>query len=150
MASIHTQKITPFLWFKSNGLEAAEYYTSVFPDSKIVSRSPMVTSFELCGQRFSILEAGPHDPFNDAVSFYVDCKDQDEVDYYWNKFIDDGGKESMCGWLQDKYGLRWQIIPKALIRLMSDPDPEKAKRVADAMLKMKKIIISDLEEAYKS
>lgn len=142
------QKITPFLWFESKGKEAAKYYTGIFPDSKIVSEAPMVTTFELSGQRFAILEAGPHDPFNDAVSFFVDCKDQDEVDHYWNTFINDGGKESMCGWLQDKYGVRWQIVPEALMKLTSGPDKEKSKRVFDAMLKMRKIIVKDLEEAY--
>lgn len=143
-------KITPYLWFESNGREAAQYYINIFPDSGLLSTSPMVTTFELCGQRFSILAAGPHDPFNDAVSFFVDCKDQEEVDYYWNKFIEDGGKESMCGWLQDKFGVRWQIIPEALIRLTNDADPEKSKKVFDAMLKMKKIIVNELEKAYRS
>ena len=150
MASANSQKITPFLWFEKDGKEAAQYYVSVFPDSKIISEAPMVTTFALCGQQFSILAAGPHDPFNDAVSFYVDCKDQDEVDYYWGKLIADGGEESKCGWLRDKYGVRWQIIPEVLIRLTKDPDPEKSKRVWDAMMKMKKIIVKDLEEAYHS
>ena len=150
MASFNPQKITPFLWFESNGLEAAEYYTSIFPDSKIINESPMVTTFELFGQRFSILSAGAHDEFNDAVSFYIDCKDQKEVDYYWDRFITDGGEESMCGWLKDKYGVRWQVIPEALGRLGSDTDPEKSKKVWDAMMKMKKIIVKDLEAAYNS
>jgi predicted 3-demethylubiquinone-9 3-methyltransferase (glyoxalase superfamily) len=150
MAAIKKQKITPFLWFESGGQEGAEYYTGIFPDSRIISKAPMITTFELCSQRFCILEAGPHDVFNDAVSFYVDCKDQEEVDYYWNTFISDGGEESMCGWLQDKYGVRWQIIPESLIRLSGDSDPVKAKKVVDAMLKMKKIIVADLEQAYNS
>jgi predicted 3-demethylubiquinone-9 3-methyltransferase (glyoxalase superfamily) len=110
----------------------------------------MVTTFELCGQRFCILEAGSHHTFNDAVSFYVDCKDQQEVDYYLNTFINDGGQESMCGWLMDKYGVRWQIIPEKLIKLSADSDPAKAKKVVDAMLKMRKIIVADLEAAYNS
>ena len=150
MTVITSQKITPYLWFESNGLEAAEYYTSIFPDSRIVSRSPMVTTFEICGQRFSILTAGPHDAFNDAVSFYIDCKNQEEVDYYWDKFISDGGEESMCGWLKDKYGVRWQIIPEALIRLGNDSDPVKSKKVWDTMMRMKKIIVQDIEAAYNS
>ncbi len=150
MAKIRDQKITPFLWFERHGPEGAEYYTSIFPDSRVTSKAPMVTTFELCGQQFSILEAGPHHPFNDAISFSVDCKNQEEIDYYWNTFINDGGKESMCGWLQDKYGVRWQIIPEALTRLTGDPDPIKAKKVVDAMLKMRKIVVADLEEAYNS
>ena len=150
MALVNAQKITPYLWFESNGLEAAEYYTRIFPESKIIKVSPIVTTFELFGQRFSILAAGPHDEFNDAVSFYIDCKDQKEVDYYWDRFITDGGEESMCGWLKDKYGVRWQIIPEALERLSGDADPEKSKKIWDAMMKMKKIIVKDLEAAYNS
>lgn len=150
MAKINHPKITPFLWFETNGREGAEYYTNIFPDSRIISQVPMVTTFELCNQRFSILEAGPHDAFNDAISFYVDCKDQEEVDYYWNTFINDGGKASMCGWLQDKYGVRWQIIPEILIRLSNDPNAEKAKKVVNAMMKMSKIIVAELEDAYQN
>ena len=150
MKSTNLQKITPYLWFESNGLEAAEYYTSIFPDSRIVNEAPMVTTFQLCGQVFSILAAGPHDEFNDSILFFIDCKDQEEVDYYWNRFIADGGKESMCGWLQDKYGVRWQIIPEKLMKLSHDPDPIKSKKMFDAMMKMKKIIVQDLETAYNS
>lgn len=141
------QKITPFLWFEENGLEAARYYMSVFPDAQLLAETPMVTTFELCGQRFSIMEAGPHDPFNDAISFFITCKDQSEVDYYWDRFITDGGKASQCGWLQDKYGVRWQIIPDILVKLTSDADAKKAGNVFNAMMKMKKIIVSELEEA---
>ena len=150
MASINSQKIIPFLWFEKDGKEAAEYYTGIFPDSRIIEESPMVTTFELCGHKFSILAAGPHHPFNDAVSFYVDCKDQEEVDYYWDRLVGDGGEESMCGWLRDKHGVRWQIVPEALARLGNDPDPDKSKKVWDAMMKMKKIIVQDLEAAYNS
>lgn len=150
MAHIEIQKITPFLWFENNGQEGAEYYVSLFPESKIISKTPLVTTFELCGLKMSILEAGPHHPFNDAVSFYVNCKNQEEVDYYWHRFIRDGGEQSMCGWLQDKYGVRWQIIPETLITLTNDPDPVKAKKVIDAMMKMRKIDIAELERAYNS
>ncbi|MCB0664009.1 MAG: VOC family protein [Saprospiraceae bacterium] len=150
MATLQKQKITPFLWFEKGGKEAATYYSGIFPDSKVLSSTPMVTTFQLCGQQFSILEAGPHHPFNDAISFYVHCVDQAEVDYYWNTFIHDGGTESMCGWLQDKYGVRWQIIPDALIQLTNDTDPTRAKRVIDAMLKMRKIVVADLEAAYNN
>ena len=148
MAEIKSPMITPFLWFEKDGAQGAEYYTSIFPNSKILSISPMVTTFMLDGLRMSILEAGPHHPFNDAVSFFVNCKDQEEVDYFYDRFLADGGKASMCGWLEDKYGVRWQIIPEALMRLSGDPDQAKAKRVINAMLKMKKIIVQDLEEAY--
>ena len=149
MAIVNTAKITPFLWFEKDGREAAEYYTSIFPGSRILSDNGMVTNFELSGQRMAILTAGPHLPFNDAISFYVDCRDQEEVDRYWDRFIDDGGTESMCGWLQDRYGVRWQLIPQALIRLTNDPDPARAKRVVGAMLRMKRIVVRDLEQAYK-
>lgn len=147
-------KITPFLWFDKNLEEAVNFYTSVFKNAKIlnVDKTPdgmyMVASFELDGQRFNGMNAGPAFKFNEAVSFFVDCRDQEEVDYFWDKFTEDGGSESQCGWLKDKFGLSWQIIPKRLMELMADKDPEKAKRVWDAMLTMKKIIVKDLQDAY--
>ena len=149
-------KITPFLWFDNNLEEAVNFYTSVFKSAKIlnINKTPdgkyMVASFELEGQRFNGMNAGPAFKFNEAVSFFVDCKDQEEVDYYWDKLTSDGGSESQCGWLKDKFGLSWQIIPKQLMELMRDKDPAKSKRVWDAMLKMKKIIIKDLENASNS
>lgn len=142
------KKITPFLWFDTQAEEAMNYYVSIFKNSKVISSSPMSVQFELDGQEFFGLNAGPQFKFNEAVSFLVDCKDQAEVDYFWNKFTADGGEESMCGWCKDKFGLWWQIIPRQLSELMGDPDPEKSQRVVQAMLKMKKIVVADLEKAY--
>jgi predicted 3-demethylubiquinone-9 3-methyltransferase (glyoxalase superfamily) len=147
-------KITPFLWFDTQAEEAMNFYVSVFKNSKVhnVSRGPdgkaFTVSFELNGQEFMGLNAGPQFKFNEAVSFFVNCKDQAEVDYYWEKLTADGGEESMCGWLKDKYGLSWQIIPKALGELMGDPDPVKSQRVMQAMLQMQRIIVADLERAH--
>ncbi len=146
-------KITPFLWFDNNLEEAVNFYTSVFKNAKIlnINKMPdgkyMVASFELEGQRFNGMNAGPSFKFNEAISMFVDCVNQEEVDYFWNKLTADGGSESQCGWLKDKFGLSWQIVPKQLIELMGDKDPAKSKRVWDAMLKMKKIIVKDLEDA---
>jgi predicted 3-demethylubiquinone-9 3-methyltransferase (glyoxalase superfamily) len=152
-------KITPFLWYDKEAEEAANFYCSVFKNSKIekVARYPegspapagsvMTVEFELEGQRFIALNAGPHFKFNEAVSFVIDCDTQADVDHYWSKLTSGGGQESMCGWLKDKYGLSWQVTPKVLPKLMTDPDKEKAKRVMEAMMRMKKIVIADLEEA---
>ena len=148
------KKITPFLWFDTQAEEAMNFYVSVFKNAKVnnVSRGPdgkaFIVAFELDGQEFMALNAGPHHKFNEAISMYVDCQDQAEVDYFWNKLTADGGEESMCGWLKDKYGLSWQIVPKQLGELMGNPDPAKSQRVTDAMLKMQKIIVSDLQKAY--
>jgi predicted 3-demethylubiquinone-9 3-methyltransferase (glyoxalase superfamily) len=141
------QKISPFLWFDGNMEEAVTFYASVFKNSKINMMNPMSSSFELEGVEFMGLNGGPMFKFTEAVSFFVKCKDQAEVDYFWNRFLSGGGKESQCGWLKDKYGLSWQIIPDALGRYMSDPDREKANRVMQAMLKMKKIVVADLDRA---
>ena len=152
-------KITPFLWYDKEAEEAANFYCSVFKDSKIhkVARYPegspaptgsvMTVEFELDGQRFIALNAGPHFKFNEAVSFVIDCEDQKDVDHYWSKLTSGGGQESMCGWLKDKYGLSWQVTPKQLPKLMTQGDKEQAKRVMGAMMQMKKIVIADLEEA---
>jgi len=148
------KKITPFLWFDTQAEEAMNFYVSLFKNSKVrdISRGPdgraFIVSFELDGQEFMGLNAGPQFKFNEAVSMYVDCADQAEVDYFWNALTADGGEESMCGWLKDKYGLSWQIVPKQLTELMGDPDPEKSGRVMDALLKMQKIIVADLQKAY--
>ena len=162
-----TQRIAPCLWFDDKAEEAAEFYVSVFNarpgsagDSEIleVSRygeagpgkpgSAMTVSFRLEGQEFTGLNGGPHHSFNEAVSFFVNCETQEEVDALWSA-LSDAGEEGPCGWLKDRYGLSWQIIPSALFRLMSDPDPEKSKRVMEAMLKMKKIDTRVLQEAYE-
>lgn len=148
-------KITPFLWYDSQAEEAANFYVSVFKNSKIlnVNRTgpdgPAFTvQFELDGQFFTALNAGPMFKFTEAFSVYVDCEDQKEVDEYWNKFISNGGEESMCGWLKDKWGLSWQIIPKALQQMLSDPDREKADRAMQAMLQMHKIDIQTMKNAF--
>ena len=151
-------KIQPFLWFDTQAEEAVDFYCSVFRDAKkgAVSRLPesmgggvLTVEFELFGQRFTALNGSEGRPFTEAVSFYVDCEDQAEVDSYWNALTADGGAESMCGWLKDRFGVSWQIIPKALPRLMTDKDREKAGRVMQAMLQMKKIVVADLEAAHR-
>lgn len=142
------KKITPFLWFDTQAEEAMNYYVSIFKNSKVIVTSPQMVQFELDGQEFIGLNAGPQFKFNEAVSFFVNCENQKEVDEYWNKLVGDGGEESMCGWCKDKFGLWWQIVPKQLGELMGDPDQEKAQRVVQAMLKMQKIIVADLEKAY--
>jgi predicted 3-demethylubiquinone-9 3-methyltransferase (glyoxalase superfamily) len=153
------QKIAPFLWFDTEALEAAEFYVSLFEDSKVLSvsrygeggpgpaGSVMVVNFQLAGQEFMALNGGPMFKFTEAVSLYVRCATQAEVDDLWAKLTADGGEESMCGWLKDRYGLSWQIIPDALGELMGDPDPEKAARVMQAMLQMRKIDVARLEQA---
>jgi predicted 3-demethylubiquinone-9 3-methyltransferase (glyoxalase superfamily) len=158
--SSSTPKITPFLWFDNNLEQALNFYASIFKNAKIgnISRFPegspgaeagdvMTASFELEGQKFLALSGGPMFKFTEAVSFFVNCDSQEEVDHYWNK-LSEGGQESRCGWLKDKFGLSWQIIPTALGELMGDKDPAKAKRVMMAMLQMDKIIIADLQIAY--
>ena len=153
------QKITPFLWFDNNAEEAVNFYTSIFKNSRIinVSRygeagpgpkgSVMVAVFELEGQQFMALNGGPVFHFTEAISFVVNCETQAEVDAYWDKLLAGGGKPSQCGWLKDRFGLSWQIVPSVLGKLMSGPDPEKAKRVTQAMMKMVKLDIQALEDA---
>lgn len=146
------QKITPFLWFDGQLAEAIEFYTSVFPHTKVgqVSRQGdtiFSATFELEGQTFMALNGGPHHKFNEAISFFVQCADQAEVDYYWAR-LTAGGAESRCGWLKDKFGLSWQIIPDALGRYLGDPDRAKADRVLQAMLTMSKIDVAALDAAY--
>ena len=148
-------KITPFLWFDTQAEEAMNYYVSIFRNSKVLEvqrqgpDGPVFSvSFELDGQEFIGLNAGPRFKFNESISFFVNCENQKEVDEYWNKLIADGGEESMCGWCKDKFGLWWQIIPKQLGELMGDPNPEKSQRVMEVMLKMQKISVADLQKAY--
>jgi predicted 3-demethylubiquinone-9 3-methyltransferase (glyoxalase superfamily) len=150
--------ITPWLWFDTEGEDAANFYVSVFPNSKVgeITRygsagprqegTAMTVSFELDGQEFVALNGGPDFTFTEAVSFQVLCKDQDEVDKYWDT-LSEGGEEGPCGWLKDKFGLSWQIVPQALYELLNDPDPERAQRAMAAMLEMKKIVVADLEQA---
>jgi predicted 3-demethylubiquinone-9 3-methyltransferase (glyoxalase superfamily) len=159
------QRITPCLWFDTQGEEAAKFYTGIFRNSKIVNVSrygeagreihgkqpgtAMTVAFELDGQRFTALNGGPMFKFNEAISFQVDCETQEEVDYYWAKLSEGGDKKAQqCGWLKDKYSASWQVVPRVLIEMMSDPDAEKSGRAMKAMLQMKKIDIAELKRAY--
>jgi predicted 3-demethylubiquinone-9 3-methyltransferase (glyoxalase superfamily) len=158
------QKITPFLWFDDQAEEAVKFYTSIFKNSKVgrVLRydeqaakaagrpvgSVLTIEFEIEGQKFVALNGGSQFKFNESVSFVVNCETQEEVDYYWGKLTADGGQESACGWLKDKFGVSWQITPTALIDMLHDKDPEKAERVMKAMLQMQKIDIKKLKKAY--
>jgi predicted 3-demethylubiquinone-9 3-methyltransferase (glyoxalase superfamily) len=153
--------VTPWLWFDTEGEEAADFYTSVFPNSKIVEvtrygsanlqqeGTVMTVTFDLDGQQISALNGGPQYKFNEAVSFMVECADQAEVDYYWNA-LSEGGEQGPCGWLKDRYGLSWQIVPRALQELLADPDRDKAQRVMAAMMQMGKIEIAGLEQAAEA
>jgi predicted 3-demethylubiquinone-9 3-methyltransferase (glyoxalase superfamily) len=155
------QKISPFLWYAKEAEEAARFYCSIFPDSRIVrisslpSESPSgppgsvkVVEFLLFGQKFVAMSAGPLDPFNHAVSFSVDCDSQAELDRYWDGLLQGGGSPEQCGWLKDRYGLSWQIVPTVLADMMGDKDTAKAKRATDAMLKMVKLDIATLKAAF--
>lgn len=155
------QKITTFLWFNGQAEQAAEHYLSIFPNSKIIDiarwgkggpapeGSVMSVVFELAGQTFMALNGGPMYKFTPAISLFVSCENQAEVDTIWEKFLSAGGRPTACGWLDDKFGLSWQIIPVQLTQLMSDPDPVKAGRVAQAMMKMIKIDVAELERAHR-
>ena len=152
------QKIIPNLWFDTEAEEAAEFYTSVFKNSRVVNVAHyteagpretgmvMTVEFELDGERFVGINGGPEFSFSEAVSFQVTCEDQDEVDYYWER-LSEGGQEGPCGWLKDRYGLSWQVVPKGMDELFSDPDPERARRAMEAMLKMGKLDIAALRSA---
>jgi len=158
------QKITPFLWFDDQAEEAAKLYTSIFKKSKIgrIFRhneeaaektgrpvgSVLTIEFEIAGQKFVALNGGPRFKFNESTSFVVNCETQEEVDYYWEKLTADGGEESVCGWLKDKFGLSWQVVPTVLIDMLHDKDFEKSERVTNAMFQMQKIDIKTLKEAY--
>lgn len=154
------QKITPFLWFNDNAEEAVEFYMSVFPHSKVVAVARyneagpgpnggvMTVEFELEGQRFIALNGGPQFPFTEAVSFVVNCKNQDEIDRIWKALLEGGGQPVQCGWLRDRFGLSWQVVPTMLTELLRNGDPEQSRRVMETMLKMVKIDIRALEDAY--
>ncbi|CAH0154725.1 hypothetical protein SRABI27_00623 [Pedobacter sp. Bi27] len=133
------------LWFDGQAEAAAKYYCTVFKDSKITQVTPMVVTFELNGNKFMGLNGGPQFKFDEAISLMVNCDSQEEIDYYWNTFVNDGGTESVCGWLKDKFGLSWQIVPSNIGELMATPD--RAKRVMDAVMKMKKLDMKKMEEA---
>lgn len=140
--------ITPFLWFANNVPEAVAFYKAVFPNAKVETVSDSMAVFELEGQRFHALNGGPQYRFTEAVSFFISVETQAEVDYFWSRLTADGGEESRCGWLKDKFGLSWQVIPSALGRYLGDSDRTKANRVMQAMMEMRKIVIADLDRAY--
>lgn len=155
-------KIYTHLWYAKGAEEAARFYASIFPGSSVdrvtalPSDSPSgpagsvsIVDFTLFGQRFQAMTAGPHHDFNDAISIVVECDDQAELDRYWSAFLDGGGQPQACGWLTDRWGVRWQIVPTILEQLMTDPDPARAKRTADAMLKMVKLDVATLERAHR-
>jgi predicted 3-demethylubiquinone-9 3-methyltransferase (glyoxalase superfamily) len=162
MPTRRTTRIFPFLWYAKHAEEAARFYASIFPNSRVdrvtalQSESPSgppesvkVVDFTLLGQRFQAMTAGPHHDFNDAISITVLCRNQKELDQYWNALLERGGKPQACGWLIDRYGLRWQIVPEAFEAMMRDKDRKRAKRVTDAMLKMVKFDIAALKKAWK-
>ena len=154
------QKIAPFLWFDGKAEEAIKLYTSVFKNSKVINISywekgspfpegqVMTGVFELDGQQFYAFDAGPQFKFTEAISFFVNCETQEEIDHFWNKLTANGGQESMCGWLKDKFGVSWQIVPPVLGKMLGDKDKTRSGRVMQAMMGMKKLIIADLEKAY--
>ena len=142
------QKITPFLWFDGQAEAAAKFYTSIFKNSKILSVSPMSATFELAGQKFMALNGGPQFKFTEAISFFVSCQTQKEIDYFWRK-LSQGGKVQRCGWLKDKFGVSWQIVPPILGELLNDEDDAKSQRVMHAMLRMVKLDIKKLNQAAK-
>jgi predicted 3-demethylubiquinone-9 3-methyltransferase (glyoxalase superfamily) len=156
------QKITPWLWFDTEAEEAATFYTSVFKNSRILSTthygdggpraagSVMTVAFELNGLEFAALNAGPEFHFNESVSFMIACESQAEVDEYWERLTADGGEESQCGWLKDKYGVSWQVTPTELMDLIGDPDPEKAQKAMAAMMQMRKIDLEVIRQAANS
>jgi predicted 3-demethylubiquinone-9 3-methyltransferase (glyoxalase superfamily) len=147
-------KITPFLWFDNNAEEAIEFYSAIFKDAKLLNahRMPngalMMGTFQLAGQTFMALNAGPKFKFTEAISLFVSCETQEEVDGYWNQLLEGGGTPQPCGWLKDKFGLSWQIIPTALGQLMGDKDPAKSQRVMQAMMGMTRIDIAGLKKAH--
>ena len=160
-AQAPAQKITPFLWFDNNAEEAVNFYTSIFPNSKILSitrygetgpgqqGSVMTIGFQLYGQEFTALNGGPQFKFTEALSLVVNCQTQQEVDEYWEKLSSKGGQEVECGWVKDKYGLFWQITPIVLMEMLQDKDPERSNRVMKAMMQMKKLDIAKLKQAYE-
>jgi len=152
-------KFTPNLWFDGNAEEAAEFYCSVFPNSRVVGKSHytessmgepgtvMTIDFELDGERFTGINGGPQFQFSEAISFLINCADQEEVDFYWDKLVEGGGEHGPCGWLKDRYGLSWQVVPEGMEEMFNDPDPERTDRAMKAMLQMSKLDIAELRRA---
>lgn len=143
------QKITPYLWFDNQAQEAANFYCSIFDNSEIHSDGGTIVEFELDGINFIALNGGPQFKFNEAVSFYVLCDNQEEIDHLWNQLIADGGSEGRCSWCKDKYGVSWQIVPKRFIEMMKTGTPEQTQRVMEALMKMNKMVIEDFEIEFK-
>jgi predicted 3-demethylubiquinone-9 3-methyltransferase (glyoxalase superfamily) len=153
--------ISPFLWFSDQAEQAASFYVSIFPRSRIVNvarygeggpgpaGTAMTVQFELDGQVVTALNGGPHYALSPAFSFVIDCKDQDQVDHYWTRLTADGGQESQCGWLTDRFGLSWQVVPSVLVELLTDKDPAKARRATEAMMTMRKLDIAALQRAHR-
>jgi len=142
------KRIIPFLWFDGNAFEAAKFYCKIFKKSKVLTASPMSVTYELDGQLFYALNGGPHYKFNPAVSFFISCKDQKEVDFYWTKLLN-GGKANRCGWLTDKFGLSWQVVPEALGKCLNGKDKIGAQRAMEAMMHMEKLDVKKLLDAYR-
>ena len=140
--------ITPFLWFDNNVPEAVAFYKSVFPNAKVETVNQFMAAFELEGQKFNALNGGPKFKFNEAISFFISVESQEELDYFWNKLTADGGEESQCGWLKDKFGLSWQVVPSALGRMMGSGNPKKSQSVMQALMQMTKLDIAKLQQAY--
>lgn len=145
-------KLTPFLWFDDDLEQALDFYTGIFPDSEVLERREyggqvFVARFRIAGQEVSAMNAGPGHPHSDAFSFWIDCADQAEVDRYWEALLAGGGKESMCGWLSDRFGVSWQVVPRRLNQLLTDPDPARAKRAMDEMMTQVKLDVAALERA---
>ena len=141
--------ITPSLWFDNNVPEAVAFYKSVFPNAKVETVNDFMATFELEGQKFNALNGGPKFKFNEAVSFFISVDNQEELDYFWNKLTADGGEESKCGWLKDKFGLSWQVVPSALGKMMSSGNPKKSQNVMQALMQMTKLDIGKLKQAYE-
>jgi predicted 3-demethylubiquinone-9 3-methyltransferase (glyoxalase superfamily) len=144
------QKIVPYLWYNNQAREAADFYCSLFKNAKVQNDSGMLVEFELEGMQFIALNGGPKFSFTEATSFLVYCDDQAEVDFLWESLISNGGREDMCGWCKDKYGLSWQIVPTRFVELIKSGTAEQTKRVFDAMLSMRKMVISTLEDAFNA
>ena len=149
MATIKNKKITPYLWYDKHALEAAEFYCSLFDNSQVISSSEMMVEFELDGLKFIGLNGGPKFKFNESVSFFVVCEDQNEVDFFWEEFTKEG-EESRCGWCKDKYGLSWQIVPKRFMEMMEKGTPEQTQKVIDVMMPMHKMIIEEFEKVFNT
>ncbi|MCB9251205.1 MAG: VOC family protein [Flavobacteriales bacterium] len=143
------QKITPYLWFDYQAKDAAEFYCTIFKNSRIVASSPLIVQFEIEGLHFMALNGGPKFKFNESVSFFVNCVDQHEIDHLWNALTENGGSESKCGWCRDKFGLWWQIVPERLMELMRSSNEAQSKKLMEALLSMDRIVIEDLENSVK-